>query len=324
MGTACFSLLRILADGKIHFGGRIGRALGLSATEVSKLVEELETLGLRVLGGGRSGYRLEERMDLYDADLLAAHVRREFPPLCLEVLDECPSTNTALAERAKAGASHGTVLVCEHQSAGRGRRGNTWTSAVGGSVIFSVLWRFPQGAEALAGLSLAVAVGAAKALERFGARGVALKWPNDLLCGGRKLGGILIETTGDTVGPSTAVVGIGVNLRLSASVRKRIGRPVTDLATNCAVTPSRTAVLAGLVVSIASALEQFSREGFAPFRKAWLERHAWQGRRVVLSRADRRVAEGEIVGIAKDGALELASERGIVRFHSGELSLRLD
>jgi BirA family biotin operon repressor/biotin-[acetyl-CoA-carboxylase] ligase len=107
-------------------------------------------------------------------------------------------------------------------------------------------------------------------------------------------------------------------------VRKRIGRPVTDLATNCTVMPSRTAVLAGLVVSIASALEQFSRGGFAPFREAWLERHAWQGRRVVLSRADRCVAEGEVVGIAEDGALELASERGIQRFHSGELSLRLD
>jgi BirA family biotin operon repressor/biotin-[acetyl-CoA-carboxylase] ligase len=324
MGTACFSLLRILADGEIHFGERIGKALGLSLTEVSKLVEELDTLGLRVLGGGGRGYRLEERVDLYDADLLAEQVRREFPVLRLEVLDECPSTNTALAERARADAAHGTVLVCEHQSAGRGRRGNTWASAVGGSVTFSILWRFPQGARALAGLSLAVAVGAAMGLERLGARGIAVKWPNDLFCGGCKLGGILIETTGDAAGPSAAVVGIGVNLRLSASVRKRIGRPVTDLAANCMVMPSRTAVLAGLVVSIASALEQFSRRGLAPFRQAWIERHAWQGRRVILSRADRCVAEGEVVGIAADGALELASERGIERFHSGELSLSLE
>jgi BirA family biotin operon repressor/biotin-[acetyl-CoA-carboxylase] ligase len=77
-------------------------------------------------------------------------------------------------------------------------------------------------------------------------------------------------------------------------------------------------------VSIASALEQFSRGGFAPFREAWLERHAWQGRRVVLSRAARCVAEGEVVGIAEDGALELLSARGIERFHSGELSLSLE
>lgn len=324
MGTACFSLLRILADGAVHSGERIGRTLGLTRTEVSELVSELETMGLRVLGGGRRGYRLEERVDLYDADLLAEQMRREFPVLRLEVLDECPSTNTALAERARAGAVHGTVLVCEHQSAGRGRRGNAWVSAVGGSVTFSILWRFPRGAGALAGLSLAVAVAAAKALEKLGARGVTVKWPNDLLCAGRKLGGILIETTGDTAGPSAAVVGIGVNLRLSASARRRIGRPVTDMAKNCAAMPSRAAVLAGLVVSVASALEQFSREGLAPFRQAWVERHAWQGRRVVLSRAERCVAEGEVVGIAEDGALELASGRGIERFHSGELSLSLE
>jgi BirA family biotin operon repressor/biotin-[acetyl-CoA-carboxylase] ligase len=323
MGTACFSLLRILADGEVHSGERIGRTLGLSPIEVSGLVREIETLGLRVLGGGARGYRLEERVDLYDADLLAERVRRESSVLRLEMLDECPSTNTVLAERAKAGAPHGMVLVCEHQSAGRGRRGNAWVSAVGGSVTFSVLWRFPQGAGALAGLGLAVAVSAAKALERLGAQGVAVKWPNDLLCAGGKLGGILIETAGDTAGPSAAVVGIGVNLRLGASARERIGRQVTDIATNCAAMPSRTAVLAGLVVSIASALEQFSREGFAPFRQAWLERHAWRGRRVVLSQADRCVAEGEVVGIAEDGALELASERGIERFHNGELSLSL-
>ena len=96
-------------------------------------------------------------------------------------------------------------------------------------------------------------------------------------------------------------------MRLGASVRERIGRPATDVATNSTAMPSRSAMLVELLASIASTLERFSREGFAPFRQAWLERHAWQGRRVVLSQADRRVAEGEVVGIAEDGALELAS-----------------
>ena len=322
MGTARYSLLRILADGEIHSAEQIGRALSLSRIEVSKLVRDLGELGLRVLGDG-GGYRLEDRVELYDTSLLAEQLKRGCAALRLEVLDECPSTNTILSERARAGAAHGTVLVCEHQSAGRGRRGNDWVSTAGDSLTFSILWRFPQGAGALAGLSLAVAVSVAQALERLGVRGVAVKWPNDLICVGRKLGGILIETTGDSAGPSAAVIGIGVNLRLSASARGRIAQPVTDIVANCAVTPSRNAILVGLLVSVASTLEQFSNEGFAPFRQAWLERHAWQGRRVVLSWADRRVAEGEVVGIAEDGALELVSERGIERFHNGELSLRL-
>jgi BirA family transcriptional regulator, biotin operon repressor / biotin---[acetyl-CoA-carboxylase] ligase len=191
-------------------------------------------------------------------------------------------------------------------------------------VTFSVLWRFPQGAGALAALSLAVAVGAAKALKELGVRGVGVKWPNDLLGDGRKLGGILIETSGDAAGPTAAVVGVGVNLRLSASARRRIGAPVADIAACCATAPSRTAVAAELAVSVASALERFSREGFAPFRQPWVELHAWQGRRVVLSRDDQAVAQGEAIGIAADGALELASERGIERFRAGELSLSLE
>jgi|SRR5215467_8407382 len=264
------------------------------------------------------------RVETLDARLLAERIGREFPALRLEVLDECSSTNTVLAERARAGAAHGTLLLCEHQRAGRGRRGNAWVSEAGGSVTFSVLWRFPQGAGALAALGLAVAVGGAMALQKVGGRGVGVKWPNDLLADGRKLGGILIETSGDAAGPSAAVVGVGVNLRLSASARRRIAAPVTDIASCCATTPSRAAVAVELMVSVARTLERFSREGFAPFRQPWLELHAWQGRRVVLSRDHRAVAEGEAIGIGEDGALELASERGVERFGSGELSLSLE
>jgi BirA family biotin operon repressor/biotin-[acetyl-CoA-carboxylase] ligase len=323
MGTARFSLLRILADGEVHSSERVCRTLGMSEIEVGRLVMDLEALGPRILSA-RLGYRLEEPVDLIDANLLAERMERENPGLEIEILDECPSTNTALAARARAGAPQGTVLVCEHQSVGRGRRGNIWVSAVGGSVIFSVLWRFPEGAGALTGLSLAVAVGAAKALEKLGVPGVAVKWPNDLLYRDGKVGGILIETAGDGAGPIGAVVGVGINMRLGRSARERIARPVADIAASGIAMPSRTAVLAGLLSSVTSSLELFSREGFAPFRQAWLDRHAWQGRRVILSQGSDRVAEGEAVGIADDGALELSSKQGIRRFHSGELSLRLE
>jgi len=321
MGVARFSLVRILADGKPHSFEQIGRTLGLSRNEVSALIGELEALGVRAHASG-DGCALAEPADLYDASRLAERLALESPGLSLELLDECPSTNSALAGRARAGAAHGTVLACEHQSAGRGRRGNAWVSAVGGSVTFSVLWRFSLGAGALAGLSLAVAVAAAEALEKLGARGVTVKWPNDLLCEGRKLGGILIETAGDAAGPTAAIVGVGVNVRLGSAARARIGVPVADLVSAGVPEPSRTAALCGLLASIAIALELFSREGFAPFRGAWLKRHAWQGRRVVLLHADRPLAEGEVVGVAEDGALELSSAGGVQRFHNGELSLR--
>jgi BirA family biotin operon repressor/biotin-[acetyl-CoA-carboxylase] ligase len=322
MGTAPFSLLRILADGRFHSGERLGRVLGLSRAGVWNLVRRVEALGLRVFKVRGRGYRLADALDLFESESLAARLKKTSPELCVEMLDECPSTNTVLAMRAAAGAPHGMVLACEHQSAGRGRRGHSWVSVVGGSLAFSILWRFPRGAGALGGLSLAVAVGAAKALERLGTRGVAVKWPNDLYCEGRKLGGILIESSGDILGPSAVIVGVGINVHLGSKMRKRIGRPVTDIASHSEAVPSRTAVFVESLESIARVLECFSREGFAPFRQEWLQRHAWQGRRVSLSRAGRRVAEGKIVGVAEDGALMLASVEGIERFHSGELSLR--
>ena len=322
MGTAPFSLLRILADGRFHSGERLGRVLGLSRAGIWNLIRRVEALGLRVFKVRGRGYRLAEALDLFESPALAARSKKIAPELCVEVLDQCPSTNTVLAQRAAAGAPHGTVLVCEHQSAGRGRRGNSWISEVGGSLAFSILWRFPRGAGALGGLSLAVAVGAAKALERLGTEGVEVKWPNDLYCAGRKLGGILIESSGDILGPSTVIVGVGINVRLGARTRKRIGGPATDIASHSEASPSRTAVFVESLESIAGVLARFSREGFAPFRREWLQRHAWQGRRVALLQAGRRVAEGKVVGVAEDGALMLASVEGIRRFHSGELSLR--
>jgi BirA family biotin operon repressor/biotin-[acetyl-CoA-carboxylase] ligase len=322
MATTPFSLLRILADGRFHSSERLGRVLGLSRAAVWNLISRIEALGLRVFKVRGRGCRLAEALDLFESDVLAAGLKKISPELRVEVLDECRSTNTVLAQRGAAGAPHGTVLVCEHQSAGRGRRGNSWVSMVGGSLAFSILWRFPRGTGALGGLSLAVAVGAAKALERLGTHGVRVKWPNDLYCDGRKLGGILIESSGDTLGPSAVIVGVGINVRLGTHTRKRIGGPATDIASHSEAVPSRTAVFVESLESIAGVLARFSREGFAPFREEWVQRHAWQGRRVALSQAGRRVAEGKVVGVAEDGALMLASVEGIERFHSGELSLR--
>src|SRR5437773_10881680 len=260
MGTASFSLLRMLADGRFHSGERLRTALGLSRGGILTLIRRIEALGLRVVKVRGRGYRLAEGLDLFEPDALVAELKNVSPELCIEVLDECPSTNTVLAERAAGGAPHGTVLACEHQSAGRGRRGHSWVSAVGGSLVFSILWRFPRGAGALGGLSLAVAVGAAKALERLGTHGVGLKWPNDLYCEGRKLGGILIESSGDILGPSAVIVGVGINVRLGTRTLEWIGGPATDIASHSKTVPSRTDVLVEAPRSHARVLARVFRE----------------------------------------------------------------
>lgn len=315
---ATYALLRMLADGRVHSAGQLAVALGSTRAGITNRVHEVEALGLEVFKVRGRGYRLSGAIDLLRPEELGKRLSLLPWPFAVEILDECESTNSLLVSRALAGAPHATVIACERQTGGRGRRGNEWLSCLGGSLAFSLLWRFEQGAGALSGLSLAVAVGAARAIDSFGV-GIAVKWPNDLLLHGRKLGGILIEMNGESVGPSAAVIGVGVNVNLPGALLRRLPGAI-DLA-GCG-SPGRTPLLAALLEHIAAVLHQFSQAGFVPFRHEWQARHAWQGRRVTLRIAERQVAEGAAIGVGEDGALLLRSDQGLQRFHSGELSLR--
>lgn len=333
-----FTLLRLLADGRFHSGEALAAELGCTRGTVWYRMRGVEALGLRLFKVRGRGYRLAEPIDLIDGEALKAELARRAPSLSLELLDECPSTNSALMQRIGAVPS-GRVIACEHQSAGRGRRGNRWSSGVGASLTFSLAWRFNAGTAALSGLSLAVAVAVAEALESCGVRGAAVKWPNDLLHEGRKFGGILIEVSGDPQGASAAVIGIGLNVRLPAAIASGIERPVTDIASILAASrdeesasategrepaaaPSRTLLLAAVLEHLAQALPRYEREGFAGFRDGWLARHAHGGRQVSIVQGERTLTEGEAVGVAEDGALLVRSARGVERIHSGEVSLR--
>src|SRR5471032_1954753 len=213
MASICFDLLRLLSDASFHSGPILERELGAPRAGVSLALRELEHLGLKMYKVTGRGYRLAEPYDCLDAAAVRAQLGPRARRFRVELLDACASTNTLLLERARAGAPSGSVIACELQSAGRGRRGNNWQSGLGGSLTFSLLWRFAQGAAGLSGLSLAAGVAVARALAAGGAAEVQLKWPNDLLHAGRKLGGILIELRGDAQGPSAAVIGIGINVR---------------------------------------------------------------------------------------------------------------
>src|SRR5262245_15665919 len=255
--------------------------------------------GLAVLAVAGRGYRLAEPFDALDPAAITTALGPH-STIRLEVLDECPSTNALLAERAAAGAPSGSGVVCELQSAGRGRRGASWHSGLGDSVTLSVLWRFERGTASLSGLPLAIGVACARALEALGAEGVGLKWPNDIVRGGGKLGGILVEVSGDGSRAAAAVIGVGINVRTPAAAKRAAGRPVADLG---GAIGTRNALAARLATEIATAASAFEREGFGPFREEWMGRHAWQGRRVRVQAPSRRTVDGIAAGVADDGAL---------------------
>lgn len=317
------TVLRVLADGEFHSGEALARALAVSRASVWNAVGELQALGLDVYRVHGRGYRLARPFALLER----AAIERALGPCAkaftLELRDTVDSTNSVLLEQAARGAPGGAVLAAEWQTGGRGRLGRAWHAGLGEALTFSLLWRFVRGAGALAGLSLATGVAVARALESLGASELCLKWPNDVLWRGAKLGGILIELAGDALGPTAAVIGIGVNVRLSPATRAAIGQPAADLEAACGGTaPDRNAVLAAVLGELADTMARFEHEGFGPLREAWERRHAYQDRAVALRLPDGARVEGRARGVTENGALLLERAGAVHRFHSGEISLR--
>jgi len=326
-----FTLLRELADGDFHSGEDLAAKVGLTRARVSQVLKEAEASGLALERIKGRGYRLLEAPGFLDADAIRRRLaelaagRPTAPPLAVEVVDQIESTSSELSRRSQRKDIHGTLLAAEWQTAGRGRRGRSWTAVAGGSITFSLGWRFEQGAGFLAGLSLAVGVAVVRALEAEGFRDIALKWPNDLVHRHHKLGGILIDLNGDALGPSVVVIGIGINVRLPANVREEIPVPVTDLtsiALRKMLPVDRNRVLARLADELAATLRQYAAEGFAPFAAEWQHRHAYQGKMVKLLLPDGATVTGKVAGVDASGALVLADGPRRARFLSGEISLR--
>ena len=314
-------LLRQLSDGRFHSGEDLAHLLGVSRATVWQALSDATALGLKIFRVRGRGYQLESPIDFIDGEKVMAALGDE-SPFDVEVLDSVDSTNTLLLERARHDAVHGACLVAELQTHGRGRQGRPWHTGIAGALTFSVLWHFKGGIAGLSGLSLAVGVAVVRACEALGVNGVKLKWPNDVIHNGRKLAGILIEVQGEMLGPSIAVIGIGVNHRLAPQVLAEIDQAVVDLAGIAEPLPSRNEVLAEMLNSLRDVLTRFEAGGFAPLAFDWEARHAFQMKPVRLLLPDNSVVRGVAEGVASDGALRIRTTTGAMQFSVGEVSLR--
>jgi BirA family biotin operon repressor/biotin-[acetyl-CoA-carboxylase] ligase len=232
------------------------------------------------------------------------------PGVQVEVVDACGSTNSVLMERARPGTP--TLLAAEAQTAGRGRRGRRWYGAPGRAITFSLARTVRRPARELAALSLVAGVAAARSLRALGAP-VSLKWPNDLVADGAKLGGILVETRA-----ALAVIGIGINYLPDRVLARRVRRRVASLAGLVpAPLPSRNAVIATIGRALMATLEAFEAGGLEAVRADWLALDAYAGRRLRVRLADGRSITGVSAGLAEDGGLRLRTRSGMRAIRSG-------
>jgi BirA family biotin operon repressor/biotin-[acetyl-CoA-carboxylase] ligase len=316
-----FRALHLLSAEGFRSGEQLASSLGVSRTSVWKAFRDLEAAGVTLLRKRGCGYRLATAIDWLDSARVGRHLGAHRNTYELRTIDVVESTNTTLLQHAVAGAPAGLMLAAELQTRGRGRRGRAWYAGLGGALTFSVLWRFEQGAGFLAGLGLAVGVALVRALRSVGVEGAMLKWPNDLLVRHQKLAGTLVEIQGDVLGPSVAVVGVGINFRLDASTRERVDQAATDLV-GVGVTHDRNGVLGRVLWHLAEVLNAFRDHGFGPLRDEWESYHVYAGRAVAVRLPNGSREEGTVAGADDDGALLLQTRSGLRRFHSGEVSLR--
>ena len=322
MSALTFQALRTLADGRFHSGEEMARSFQRSRATLSEALKRAPEMGIELFSVPGRGYRVAEPIDFLDREAIARELAKD-ARIRLEVVDEIESTSTRLLQLAAAGAPLGTCLAAEWQSCGRGRLGRSWVSRLGGSLTFSLLWRFERGAGHLGGLSLAVGEAVARALGDCGVRRVQVKWPNDVVVDFRKVAGILVETSGEIQGPSVAVIGVGVNYRLSERVLDRIDQPVSDVWQCSETPPTRSQLLARMLLRLAASLDAFDRSGFAAARDSWRSMHAYQGRRVRVTPGREAPFEAEVVDVAPDGALMVCTSEGrTVSLASAEITLR--
>lgn len=318
------TLLTLLADGHFHSGTKLGGQIGRTRTAVWKAIQSLQSEGIDIYSIRGKGYRLAAPIELLDKESILSGLTGKARGYLqnMEVHFEVDSTNARLMEISKNHHATGYACLAERQQAGRGRRGRQWISPFGGNIYCSLLWRFPMGAAQLGGLSLAMAVAVIRALNDIGFEDADVKWPNDILVDGCKLAGILLELSGETAGPCSVVVGVGLNVRAAHQEMAAVDQPWTDLETHMNRVVARNKLAGILLGHLLSAASAYETSGLAPFLAEWQARDVYVGREVVLHQPQGQT-HGVMRGVDENGALLLSNNGELQRFHSGEVSVRL-
>ena len=317
-------IIILLADGQFHSGTELAEILGVSRSAICKQFKGLSELGIQHSAVSGKGYRLDYALELLDVTTITQLLNQDHQNLIskLEIHDSLNSTNSYLVDYAQQQAALGFVCFAEHQSAGKGRRGRTWVSPYGSNLYMSILWRFHQGGiAATAGLSLAIGIAVIRALKQHQIHDVGLKWPNDIYSQGKKLGGILIEVSGEADGPCSAVIGLGLNLFLPTSEAQTITQAWTDLTkVTGTVSVSRNQLAATLLSHILDIVNGFETVGIQAYLDEWRSYDCLQGQAATLYIGQQQI-DGIVQGIDDNGLLLIKRTEGTIQaFASGEVS----
>ena len=314
-------ILNLLREEDAFVSGEVlASRVGLSRAGVWKRLNRLKALGYHIEGEPRRGYRLLSAPDklLPEEVLYRLGTRTLRGPIYH--FETTPSTNDAAKVLGREGAAEGTMVLAETQTAGRGRLGRSWVSPPGLGLYVSLLLRPPLPPHELPLITLSTAVSVVRALTRAVGVTPGIKWPNDLILKGKKLGGILTEMETESDQIRYLVVGMGLNIN-NPDFPPELGGRATSLLQEEGRTFPRLTILKAWLEEFETLYGQFLARGFPDILEEWKRHSVTLGRYVTVRQGPRQI-EGLAMGVTPDGALLLETARGEeVKVTSGEITL---
>ncbi len=311
-------LTDVMRDGEFHDGTALGVMLQMTRSAVWKMIKKLERYGIEINSVKGKGYALCEPLILLHEDKIKKKLTDK--KCRLSLFESIDSTNEYLRSIRQPKAIH--FCLAEQQTAGRGRLGRTWHSPFGKNVYLSCLYPFQKDISELAGLSLVVSLAILSTLKEFGIyEDTQVKWPNDILCRGKKISGTLIGVQAESHGASHAIIGIGINTNMLLDESGQISQLWTSMRYVTGDYLDRNLVCAALINQLQMYLQRFEQEGFTAFMQEWVAAEGMHGKQVAVKTVGETVT-GEAVGINPQGHLLLKLADGKVRaFSSGDTSI---
>lgn len=308
------------AGDEVVSGEAISDKLGLTRAAVWKHVNALRARGYRIDAVPARGYRLAEVPDRLTALELRPLLNTHDLGQVLHAYEELGSTNDRARELAEEGAAHGEVVIAERQTAGRGRRGRAWISPARKNLYFSAVLRPDLPPARAPEVTLVASLAVCDALRQAGVD-AGIKWPNDVLAGGRKIAGILTELAAEPDRVHWIVVGVGVNVNARAEdFPDDLRGEATSVLLERGEPAPRALFAAACLTALEGWLDVHEERGFGPIREAWRERSVTLGREVRV-----KVDGGELAGTAEDiddaGALLVRTASGLERVLAGDVRL---
>ena len=305
------ALLTLLSENAtiVISGARIAREIGVSRSTVWRWVEQLRELGVRVKGQRRTGYFLEKVPDILTPDLLRKRLKGNLFGKRVFHFFKTDSTNRVAMELGYAGEPEGTVVMAEEQTAGRGRSGRSWHSERGTGLYFTVLLR-PKLAPAQAPLlTMLAGISAQAAIQAQTDLAPELKWPNDLMLNGKKVGGILTEMHAEPGAVRFVIVGVGINVN-QEKFPAELAPIATSLRKESGKMNYRLELLVRLLTQFESDYNRFLREGAAFVVDGFQKVSTFaKGRRVRVDTGSESFV-GITAGLNPDGLLLVTRDDG--------------